>query len=88
MMSGLVRDWEAQDRMTRIRLIETQDVPLPVFPVSLEEEPTVLDRLLSVTCADLVVCSHPPRSGESGTKRSTSDKSERYNPSNSQSTEC
>merc|ERR1711977_513427 len=29
-------------------------VLLPVFPVSLEEEPTVLDRLLSVTCADLV----------------------------------
>merc|ERR1712058_219369 len=50
-------------------------VLLPVFPVSLEEEPTVLDRLLSVTCADLVACSHQPRSGESGTKRSTSDKS-------------
>merc|ERR1712093_827821 len=51
-------------------------VLLPVFPVSLEEEPTVLDRLLSVTCADLVACSHQPRSGESGTKRSTSDKSD------------
>lgn len=53
-----------------------QVVLLPVSPVSLEEEPTVLDKLLSVTCADLVACSHPPRSGESGTKRSTSAKSE------------
>jgi hypothetical protein len=49
---------------------------LPVFPVSLEEELTVLVKLLSVTCADLVVCSHQQRYGESGTKRSTSVKSE------------
>jgi large subunit ribosomal protein L4e len=55
-------------------------VLLLVFPVSLEEEPTVLDKLLSVTCADLVVCSHPPRSGESGTKRSTSARSENILP--------
>ncbi len=54
----------------------TQVVLLPVFPVSLEEEPTVLDKLLSGTCADLVVCSHRPRSGESGTKRSTLARSE------------
>jgi large subunit ribosomal protein L4e len=53
-----------------------QVAPLPVFLVSLEEELTVLDKLLSVTCADLVVCSHPPRSGESGTKRSTLARSE------------
>lgn len=53
-----------------------QVVLLPVFPVSLEEELTVLDKLLSVTCADLAVCSHLPRSGESGTKRSTLDRSE------------
>merc|ERR1711981_972055 len=38
--------------------------------------PGELDGLLSVTCADLVACSHQPRSGESGTKRSTSDKSD------------
>jgi large subunit ribosomal protein L4e len=55
-------------------------VLLLVFPVSLEEEPTVLDKLLSVTCADPVVCSHPPRSGESGTKRSTSARSENILP--------
>lgn len=51
---------------------------LPVFPVSLEEEPTVLVRLLSVTCADLVACSLLPRSGESGTKRSTLARSEHF----------
>jgi hypothetical protein len=54
----------------------TQVALLPVFPVSLEEEPTVLDKLLSATCADLVACSHPPKSGESGTKRSTLARSE------------
>ena len=36
----------------------------------------MLDKLLSVTCADLAVCSHQQRSGESGTKRSTLDRSE------------
>ncbi len=56
----------------------TQVVLSPVFLVSLEEEPTVLDRLLSVTCADLVVCSLLPRSGASGTKRSTWVKSRHF----------
>ena len=60
------------------KLLFLQVVLLPVFPVSLEEEPTVLDRLLSVTCADLVVCSPQQRSGESGTKRSTLDRSEHF----------
>jgi hypothetical protein len=46
-------------------------VPSPVFPVSLVEELTVLVRLRSVTCAALVACSLPPRSGASGTRRST-----------------
>jgi hypothetical protein len=58
----------------------TQVVPLPVFPVSLEEEPTVLGKLLSVTCADPVVCLHPPRFGESGTKRSILARSENIVP--------
>jgi hypothetical protein len=47
------------------------DVPLLVFPVSLVEEHTVPVRLRSVTCAALVACSLPPRSGASGTRRST-----------------
>ncbi|KAA8574065.1 hypothetical protein EYC84_005592 [Monilinia fructicola] len=51
-------------------------VLLPVFLVSLVVELTVLVKLLSVTCADLDVCSLLQRSGESGTKRSTLDKSE------------
>lgn len=55
-----------------------QDVPSPVFLVSLEEELTVLDRLHLVTCADLDACSLPPRSGESGTRRSTWDRSKCY----------
>jgi len=54
----------------------TQVVLLPVFPVSLEEELTVLVRLLLVTCADLVACSLLPRSGESGTRRLILAKSE------------
>ncbi len=58
-----------------------QVVLLPVFLVSLEEEPTALDKLLSVTCADLVVCSHQQRSGESGTKRSTLARSEHFSKS-------
>lgn len=37
---------------------------------------TVLVRLLSVTCAVLVACSPPPRSGASGTSRSTRARSE------------
>jgi hypothetical protein len=48
-----------------------QVVLLPVFLVSLVEELTVLVRLLSVTCADPVACSHQQRSGESGIRRST-----------------
>jgi hypothetical protein len=56
-----------------------QVVLLPVFPVSLVVEPTVLVRLLSVTCAVLVACSHPPRSGESGTSRSARARSESRN---------
>lgn len=36
----------------------------------------MLDKLLLVICAGLVVCSHPPRSGESGTKRSILARSE------------
>jgi hypothetical protein len=47
------------------------DVPLPVFLVSLVEELTVPVRLRSVTCAAPVACSLPPRSGASGTRRST-----------------
>jgi len=58
--------------------ILSQVVLLPVFPVSLEEELTVPVKLLSVTCADLVACSLLPRSGESGTKRSTLAKSELF----------
>jgi hypothetical protein len=58
--------------------ISTQVVLSPVFLVSLEEELTVLDRLLSVTCADLVVCLLLPRSGASGTKRSTWVKSRHF----------
>jgi hypothetical protein len=46
-------------------------VPSPVFLVSLEEELTVPVRLPSVTCAAPVACSLPPRSGASGTRRST-----------------
>jgi hypothetical protein len=47
------------------------DVPLPVFPVSLVEELTVPVRPRSVTCAAPVACSLPPKSGASGTRRST-----------------
>lgn len=43
----------------------------PVFPVVVL---TVLVRLLSVTSAVPVVCSLLPRSGESGTRRSTLDR--------------
>lgn len=53
----------------------SQVVLSPVFLVSLEEEPTALVRLPSVTCADPAACSRPPRSGESGTRRSTWDRS-------------
>jgi len=67
---------DALRSITMANSTSMQVVPLPVFLVSLEEELTVLDKLLSVTCADLVVCSHPPRSGESGTKRSTLARSE------------
>jgi hypothetical protein len=53
-----------------------QVVLLPVFRVSLAEELIVLARLLSVTCAALVACSHLQKSGGSGIRRSTWDKSE------------
>lgn len=42
-----------------------------VFPVSLEEERTVLVKLHLVTNVAPVVCSLPLRSGENGTRRST-----------------
>ena len=45
--------------------------PSPVFPVSLVEELTVPVRLPLVTCAAPVACLLPPRSGASGTRRST-----------------
>lgn len=60
----------------KLIVVSIQVVLLPVFLVSLVVELTVLDKLLSVTCADLDVCSLLQRSGESGTKRSTLDKSE------------
>lgn len=53
-----------------------QVVPSPVSPVSLVVVPTVPVRLPSVTCAALVACSLPPRSGGSGTRRSTLARSE------------
>jgi hypothetical protein len=52
-----------------------QVVLLPVFRVSLVEELIVLAKLLSVTCVALVACSHQQKSGESGIRRSTWDKS-------------
>jgi hypothetical protein len=48
-----------------------QAVLSPVFPVSLVVVLTVPVRLPSVTSAVPVVCSLPPRSGASGTRRST-----------------
>jgi hypothetical protein len=81
-MSGYIgrrQLWMGADELgvgTMANATSKQVALLPVFPVSLEEELTVLDKLLSVTCADLVACSHPPRSGESGTKRSTLARSE------------
>jgi len=62
--------------ITEANLYFQQVVPSHVFLVSLEEEPTVLDRLPSVTCADPDVCSLLQRSGESGTRRSTWVRSE------------
>lgn len=56
----------------------TQDVPLPVFLVSLVVELTALVRLPLVTCAALVACSPQQRSGESGTRRSTWARSENH----------
>jgi large subunit ribosomal protein L4e len=53
-----------------------QVVLLHVFRVSLVEELIVLVKLLSVTCAALVACSHPQKSGESGIRRSIWDRSE------------
>lgn len=47
-----------------------------VFLVSLVVVLTELVRPLSATCADLVECLLPQRSGESGTRRSTLDRSE------------
>lgn len=49
---------------------------LLVFLVSLVVVLTALVRLLSVTCVGLVACSPLPRSGASGTSRSTRARSE------------
>ena len=57
--------WRDADRPT------LQVALLPVSLVSLEVELTVLVRPRLVTCAALDVCSPLPRSGESGTRRST-----------------
>lgn len=54
----------------------TQVALSPVFLVSLVVVLTVLVRLPSVTCAVPVACSPPPRSGASGTSRSTRARSE------------
>lgn len=51
-------------------------VLLPVSPVSLVVVPTVPVRLPSATCAVPVACSPLPRSGASGTSRSTRARSE------------
>lgn len=56
--------------------IDTLQVVLShVFLVSLVVVHIVLVKPPSETCADLVVCSRPPRSGESGIRRSTKDRS-------------
>lgn len=54
----------------------TQVAPSPVFLVSPVVEPTVPVRLPSVTCAVPVACSPLPKSGGSGTRRSTLARSE------------
>ena len=53
---------------------------LPVSHVFREEVHTVLVKLRLGTCAARVACLHPPRSGESGIKRSISDKSAQKKP--------
>lgn len=45
-------------------------VPCLVFPVCRAEVLPALARVLSATCAAVVVCSAPPRSGATGIKRS------------------
>lgn len=62
-------------------------VPSHVSLVSLVEEPTVPARLRSVTSVVPDACSHLPRSGGSGTPRSTLARSEKTHCSNQYSTE-
>ena len=59
-------------RATRRRLSRGARVaPSRVFPVCLAAAQTALDRVRSATCAAAAACSRPPRSGASGTGRST-----------------
>ena len=63
-----IRLWGNSGRNIRTNIaLSTQVVPSHVFPVSPVVVPTVLVRLLSVTCAVPVVCSPQPRFGASGT---------------------
>ena len=70
-MDGIGRLWQSGMQNWKDMANGHQVALSPVFPVSLVVVLTVLVRLLSVTCADPVACSLPPRSGASGTRRST-----------------
>lgn len=58
-----------------LTLVSTQVALLPVSPVCLVEEHTAQVKPPSATCVVLAACSHPPKSGGNGIKRSTSAKS-------------
>ena len=77
-----ISNWKMPYRLrtyTDIRIVQVE--LLPVSLVSVEEEPTVQAKQHSATCVDPVACSHPPRSGASGTKRSISVRSKSSPPS-------
>ena len=66
----------------RADILSRQAALSHVFLVSPEVVLTVLVKQHSVTCAVPVACSHPPRSGGDGTRRSTLDRSEQLNNGN------
>lgn len=70
-MDGIGRAWQGGTQNWKDMANGPQVALSPVSPVSLVVVLTVPVRPPSVTCAVPVACSLPPRSGASGTRRST-----------------
>ena len=78
LFDGQILQHDVEEHFELTVILTTQVALLPVSPVSPVVVLTAPVRPLSVTCAVPVACSPPPRSGASGTSRSTRARSTCY----------